>query len=87
MSSSNMTTDHDQIRKWVEARNGHPARVRDEGPGGILRIDFDEPEAKLEEISWDEFFRIFDENRLAFLYQDKTDGGRTSRFSKFVARR
>jgi hypothetical protein len=82
-----MTTDHDQIRKWVEARNGHPARVRDEGPGGILRIDFDEPEAKLEEISWDEFFRIFDENRLAFLYQDKTDGGRTSRFSKFVARR
>jgi hypothetical protein len=82
-----MTTDHDQIRKWVEARNGHPARVRDEGPGGILRIEFDEPEAKLEEISWDEFFRIFDENRLAFLYQDKTDGGRTSRFSKFVARR
>ncbi|WP_454849181.1 hypothetical protein [Rhizobium binxianense] len=87
MSSSNMTTDHDQIRKWVEARNGHPARVRDEGPGGILRIDFDEAEAKLEEISWDEFFRVFDENRLAFLYQDKTDGGRTSRFSKFVARR
>lgn len=87
MSSSNMTTDHDQIRKWVEARNGHPARVRDEGPGGILRIDFDEPDAKLEEISWDDFFRIFDENRLAFLYQDKTDGGRTSRFSKFVARR
>lgn len=87
MSSSNMTTDHNRIRKWAEARNGHPARVRDERPGGILRIDFDQLGESLEEISWDEFFRIFDENRLAFLYQDKTDAGSASRFGKFVARR
>ncbi|MEZ2131553.1 MULTISPECIES: hypothetical protein [unclassified Sinorhizobium] len=86
MSSSSMTTNHNQIRKWVEARKGHPARVKGEGPGGILRIDFGKPEESLEEISWDEFFRIFDENKLAFLYQDETEGGKTSRFSKFVAR-
>jgi hypothetical protein len=32
-----------------------------------------------------EFFRIFDENGLAFLYQDKTASGNTSRFTKFVS--
>lgn len=86
MSTSETTTDHDMIRKWVEARGGHPARVKGRGPGGILRVDFGEPEESLEEISWDEFFKVFDENNLAFLYQDKTQDGKTSRFSKFVER-
>jgi hypothetical protein len=86
MSSSETTTDHDQIRRWVEARGGHPARVKGQGKGGILRIDFGEPEDTLEPISWDEFFKIFDENHLAFLYQDKTKDGGESRFNKFVER-
>jgi len=34
----------------------------------------------------EEFFKIFDENKLAFLYQDKTADGETSRFCKFVER-
>ncbi|HVX81644.1 MAG TPA: hypothetical protein VHB23_09705 [Devosiaceae bacterium] len=84
--SATTTTDHDVIRKWVEARGGHPARVKGRGPGGILRIDFGEPEESLEEISWDEFFKVFDDNDLAFLHQDKTHDGKTSRFSKFVER-
>lgn len=86
MSSSNTTTSHDEIRKWAEARDGHPAKVDTGGKGGILRIDFGEPEDKLEEISWDEFFQIFDENKLAFLYQDQTSDGGKSRFNKFVNR-
>jgi len=44
-------------------------------------------EGTLEEISWNEFFEIFDENKLAFLYQEKTEDGKQSRFSKFVERR
>ncbi len=85
------TTDHQQIRRWVEARNGHPAVVRStEGSGagnaGLLRIDFDEAEDNLEETSWDEFFETFDSNGLAFLYQDNTASGRKSRFNKFVSR-
>ncbi|HTJ57729.1 MAG TPA: hypothetical protein VL418_09230 [Devosiaceae bacterium] len=87
MSTSETTTDHDTIHKWVEGRGGHPARVKNRGPGGILRIDFEEPDENLEEISWDEFFKVFDENKLAFLYQDKTSDGKTSRFNKFVERR
>jgi hypothetical protein len=86
MSSSTTTTNHAEIRKWAEARNGHPAMVKTKGKGGILRIDFGEPEKALEEVSWDEFFEVFDDNKLAFLYQDETKDGGESRFNKFVER-
>jgi hypothetical protein len=61
------TQDHDTIRKWAEARGGRPAKVSTEGRGGILRLDFGEPEPSLEAINWDEFFRIFDARKLHFL--------------------
>ena len=54
--------------------------------GGLLRIDYDEPggndDDRLHRITWDEFFRIFDENDIAFLHDPESD----SRFSKFVAK-
>ncbi|MBS3647542.1 hypothetical protein KEU06_02735 [Pseudaminobacter sp. 19-2017] len=86
MSEAMKTTDHDEIRKWAEKRGGRPAVVRTKGEGGILRFDFGDKDEALEEIDWDEFFRIFDENHLAFLHQDKTEDGKTSRFNKFVER-
>lgn len=89
--SARSTIDHDEIRAWVEARGGCPARVKRTGRGGdpgILRIDYPGYSGKqtLEKISWDDFFRWFDENELAFLHQDKTAGGKQSRFSKLVSR-
>lgn len=92
MTSASKTTDHDEIRKWAEARGGKPARVNASGHkkgGGILRIDFEEPggdDDNLEELSWEEFFVTFDRNELAFLHQDKTADGKVSRFNKFVHR-
>ncbi|WP_274425850.1 hypothetical protein [Chelativorans sp. YIM 93263] len=86
MSQASTTTDHQTIREWAESRNGKPARVKGSSPGGILRIDFGEPEESLEEISWDEFFQIFEDRKLAFLYQERTDSGDTSRFNKLVDR-
>jgi hypothetical protein len=87
---SNVTTDHDEIRSWVEERDGHPAIVKGTEKGGsaLLRIDYPgySGEDRLEEIGWDEFFKIFDENKLAFLHQDQTADGELSRFSKFVER-
>ncbi len=85
MTQAKTTTDHDEIRRWVEERGGRPAIVRTDGEGGILRIDFEEPDENLEEISWEEFFRIFEDRKLAFLYQEDISG-RKSRFNKLVAR-
>lgn len=81
------TIDHAAIREWAEERDGHPARVKGRigRGGGILRIDFGDPEESLEIIPWDEFFDVFEKNGLAFLHQDKIDG-KTSRFFKFVRR-
>lgn len=89
-ASASRTTDHQTIRRWAEERGGRPAAVRGTGGGddpGLLRIDFEgtEPE-ELERIDWDEFFDKFEEARLAFLYQDKTESGETSRFFKIVRR-
>ena len=86
-----ITTNHDEIRKWAEARGGKPATVkRTEGDDevGVLRIDFPgySGNDSLEEITWDEFFAKFDEKNLAFLYQDKTSSGNESRFFKLVSR-
>jgi hypothetical protein len=91
MSESKTTTDHDEIQRWVEERGGRPARVKEtgsDGDPGILRIDYPgrgDDEA-LEEISWDEWFTWFDENNLAFLYQETTSDGSESRFSKLIDR-
>ncbi len=88
--TSNTTTNHDEIRKWVEERGGRPAIVKgtERGDSALLRIDYPgySGEDTLEEISWEEFFEIFDENDLAFLHQDETQDGGQSRFSKFVSR-
>ena len=86
MTASKTTIDHDEIRRWAEARGGHPARVKTKGDGGLLRIDFGTPEESLEEISWDQFFSIFDRNELAFLYQEQTAASDESRFNKFISR-
>lgn len=87
--TSQTTTDHDTIRKWIEQRGGTPTVVKDtedaEGQG-ILRVDFQKPEKALEEISWDDFFRTFEGRKLAFLCQDETADGDESRFFKFVSR-
>jgi hypothetical protein len=89
MSSAAKTTDHAQIRKWVENRDGRPSIVGQTGAngreGGLLRIDFGEKDEQLDEVEWDEFFDIFDKNGLVFLHQDETSDGKVSRFNKFVS--
>lgn len=81
------TTDHGTIRTWAESKGGKPAAVDRTHRGddvGIIRIMFpDAPRSEHEslvEISWDEFFREFDERELALLYEPD------SMFSKLVGR-
>ena len=84
-SEAKVTTDQEEIRQWVEERGGHPARVKGTD---VLRIDYPgfSGEDRLEEITWETFFKAFEENNLAFLYQDETKDGKQSRFSKLVDR-
>lgn len=86
MSSASQTTDPETIRRWVEERQGRPSRVKGSGNGGILRIDFEDQDAGLEPLGWEEFFSVFEKSDLAFLHQDKTEDGELSRFNKFVSR-
>jgi hypothetical protein len=84
---SRTTTDHQEIKRWIEARGGKPVHVKGTGDAddpGVLRVEF--PPDALEEISWEDFFQKFDESKLAFLYQDTLEDGRESRFHKFINR-
>jgi hypothetical protein len=73
------TTDHDEIRRWAEARDGSPACVRGtggRGDVGMLRIDFPGgAERSLQKISWNDWFDKFNERKLAFLYQNRRRAG------------
>lgn len=89
MADAKQTTDHEVIKKWAEERGGKPAAVKGTGSGddpGILRIDFPgyTGEETLQQISWEQFFEKFEKERLAFLYQEETEGGDVSRFSKLI---
>jgi hypothetical protein len=88
---SKTTQDHDEIRRWAEARDAIPCEVAStekDGEAGILRLCF--PKAKnrnddaLKEIDWDAFFSKFDENGLSLVYQEKTAGGARSNFNKLI---
>src|SRR5438046_708485 len=54
----------------------------------MIRIDFPgySGEQSLEHIGWDDWFRKFDENNLALVYQDSTAGGQKSNFNKLIGR-
>lgn len=87
MSKAKTTINHDIIKGWVEQRGGCPAHVKgtgSDGNPGVLRIDFPgySGTKTLEPIEWDSFFAAFEDNELAFLYQDEDN----SRFSKLISR-
>jgi hypothetical protein len=89
-SKTHTTTDHDEIRRWVEEHDGKPAAVRGTGnaDAGVLRIDFPggAGEDQLEDIGWDRWFDEFEKNDLAFLYQEEKASGEDSTFFKLVSR-
>lgn len=90
-SQSHTTTDHDEIRRWIEERGGIPAHVSgtadDRDDAGVLRVTFAEDDtAQLQPIGWDDWFDKFDAAGLAFLYQNETGDGKESRFFKLVNR-
>ena len=91
MASAHPITDHDEIRDWAEERGARPACVKGTGgknDTGMIRLDFPgySGSESLQPISWDDWFRQFDENNLALIVQDTTSRGQQSNFNKLVKR-
>ena len=83
------TTDHDVIRQWAEDRHATPATLEGaehDGRLDVLRFDFgfgmvEAEEEELREVSWEDWFRTFDEQGLSFTYHDtRPDGSRSNFF-------
>ncbi len=78
-----VTREHDVIKRWAEERGATPSTVsgtwHDDRPG-VLRFNFRGSNHGLEEISWDDWFRSFDERNLNFIYQEHKKDGRQSNF-------
>jgi len=91
-AESKTTTDHRKIQKWVEERGGKPASVKStmgsQHKPGLLRIHFPGYSGTdaLEDISWEDFFKKFEHEKLAFLYQEHTADGELSTFNKLIER-
>jgi len=58
------------------------------GDVGMIRLDFPgfSGENSLQEITWDDWFEAFDENKLALIVQETTADGQQSNFNKLVRR-
>jgi hypothetical protein len=85
MASSATTTDHDKIKNWIERHDGVPSVIDNDGKTKVLRVHFPDASSddeQFDEVSYEEFFKIFDDSKLAFLHS--TDGDST--FNKFVSR-
>jgi hypothetical protein len=77
------TRDHDTIRRWAEARGAKPVRVKD---AGVIELDFPGYSGgdRFEEISWDEWFKVFDDRNLELQYQETTKDGEQSNFNRLT---
>lgn len=78
-----VTTHHEVIKEWAEARGGRPATVAGTEHGdhlGVLRFDFGDKDDRLREVSWEEWFATFDDRKLNFIYQEEKSDGKQSNF-------
>lgn len=82
------TRAHETIRNWAEERGGAPATVPGTEHGdhiGVLRLDFPALKAdNLRRVSWDQWFDLFEQRGLEFVYQEENKDGTRSNFFRLV---
>ncbi|WP_435553017.1 hypothetical protein [Natrinema sp. CGMCC1.2065] len=81
-----MTSDPDRIRKWAEARDAVPVRIRDSDDHGHSFARRDELGEGHEEYSWEEFERRFDDEDYVFVYHEDEPTGEGLGFFEIVER-
>ena len=101
MADTILITDHEAIRDWAAARSGFPAIVDISPAGGtqpMLRLVFDQAAYQdqdradrpanaggYELVEWDEWFKLFDESKLALVVEEEVPGRRDN-YHQFVRR-
>lgn len=84
------TTNHEEIQQWAQSRGGRPARIHNSfgapADGSVLQIDFlhEKYNDDVEEITWEDFFAMFDREHMVLVYQTETEGGKPSCFGRIV---
>jgi len=89
-------TDHESIKAWAIARSGRPQAIdaiESEGDKIGLRIDFsgDQDEAyhireRTRNITWEEFFEIFENQKLAIIVSPNANSHNASYDYRFIKR-
>lgn len=74
-----VSVDHETIKKWIIKHKGKPEIIDDPDANGDeigIRVDFPGPDDdrffdanEIREIPWEEFFKIFEDQQLAFEYE------------------
>jgi hypothetical protein len=83
------TRDRRTIQQWAESRDATPATVPGadhDGRPGVLRLDLPGYGGEgLTRVSWDDWFRAFDDRELEFVYQESTKDGSPSDFFRLTS--
>ncbi|HEX6796537.1 MAG TPA: hypothetical protein VF116_02350 [Ktedonobacterales bacterium] len=77
------TQNHDVIKHWAEERGGTPATIQSNDPNNprVLRINFPGYGGQsLQPVTWQAWFKTFDDRHLVFLFQQKMRDGHQSNF-------
>lgn len=81
------TRSPDVIKHWAEERKAVPSTVPGTEHGdhlGVLRFNFPGYGGeKLQEVSWDEWLKTFQDRNLVFLFQEHKKDGAMSNFFRF----
>jgi hypothetical protein len=90
-SELNLTTDHDEIRQWVESVGARPVQVRlaaSTGRVGVPALDVPgrRTSGAVEAVTWDDWFDEFDRAGLALLYEPEPASSAPAPFGKLVPR-
>ncbi|TDB72224.1 hypothetical protein [Micromonospora sp. KC721] len=80
-----VTTNHEVIQNWARARGARPATIAGterNGRPGVLTFEIPgyRESSRVQVITWDDWFRTFDERKLNLIYQEELRDGRQSNF-------
>jgi hypothetical protein len=81
------TSNPEQIRKWIESRDGVPVRIAYDSTGkeySPLGVWFKEESKDVPQsyqvLEWEDFFQLIERDQLALQYEENGDG----RYHEFV---